>query len=315
MGKRTELDFGLATLDDLFSSEKEREEARLKKIEEIPIELIDPFPEHPYKVKDDEDMLNLVESIKEYGVLTPATIRKKEDGRYEILSGHRRCRACQIVGIPTLRAEVVEMDKDAATIFMVDSNLQRTTILPSEKAFSYKMRLDAMNRQAGRPSKNLTPVESDLGKLRTNELLGKEVGESREQIRRYIRLTELDQTLLDMVDEGKIALRPAVELSYLPIPLQKAVYENIELEQCTPSHDQTIRMRRAHEQGKLNEEVISYIMQEEKPNQKEKIVLKSDRVRKLLPKDLPYNERESYIVKALEFYGKHRTHQARLDAR
>ena len=158
-------------------------------------------------------------------------------------------------------------------------------------------------------------MESDLGKLRTNELLGKEVGESREQIRRYIRLTELDQTLLDMVDEGKIALRPAVELSYLPIPLQKAVHENIELEQCTPSHDQTIRMRRAHEQGKLNEEVISYIMQEEKPNQKEKIVLKSDRVRKLLPKDLPYNERESYIVKALEFYGKHRTHQARSDAR
>jgi len=313
MGKRTELDFGLATLDDLFSSEKEREEARLKKIEEIPLELIDPFPEHPYKVKDDEDMLNLVESIKEYGVLTPATIRKKEDGRYEILSGHRRCRACQIVGISTLRAEVVEMDKDSATIFMVDSNLQRTTILPSEKAFSYKMRLDAMKRQGKRSDLTSSPVATKLG--RSDVELGEAVGESKDQIRRYIRLTELDSRLLDMVDEGKIALRPAVELSYLPIPMQKIVAENIEIEQCTPSHDQTIRMRRAYEQGKLNEEVISYIMQEEKPNQKEKIVLKSDRVRKLLPKDLPYNEREGYIVKALEFYGKHRSQQDRSDAR
>lgn len=313
MGKKTNLDFGLGTLDDLFSTQEERDEAKLKKIEEIPLELIDPFPDHPYKVRDDEDMQNLVESIKEYGVLTPATIRKKEDGRYEILSGHRRCRACQLVGISTLRAEVVEMDKDAATIFMVDSNLQRTTILPSEKAFSYKMRLDAMKRQGKRVDLTSAPVERKFSEAR--EQIGAEVGESREQVRRYIRLTELDPKILDMVDEGKIALRPAVELSYLPIPMQKIVAENIELEQCTPSHDQTIRMRRAHEQGKLNEEVISYIMQEEKPNQKEKIVLKSDRVRKLLPKDLPYNEREAYIVKALEFYGKHRSQQDRSDSR
>lgn len=313
MGKKTDLDFGLAKLDDLFSTEEERQEAKLKKIEEIPLELIDPFPDHPYKVRDDEDMQNLVESIKEYGVLTPATIRKKKDGRYEILSGHRRFRACEIVGISTLRAEVVQMNKDAATIFMVDSNLQRTTILPSEKAFSYKMRLEAMKRQGKRT--DLTCATSVHKSDKSRDILANDVGESHETVRRYIRLTELYPDLLDMVDEGKIALRPAVELSYLPLPMQRAVHENIELEQCTPSHDQTIRMRRAHEQGKLNEEVISYIMQEEKPNQKEKIVLKSDKVKKLLPKDLPYNERESYIVKALEFYGKYRKAQDRSDAR
>lgn len=317
MGKKTNLEFGLGTLDDLFSTEEERQEAKLKKIEEIPLELIDPFPEHPYKVRDDEDMQNLVESIKEYGVLTPATIRKKEDGRYEILSGHRRCRACQLVGIPTLRAEVVEMDRDSATIFMVDSNLQRTTILPSEKAFSYKMRLDAMKRQGKRVDLTSMPVAEKLeGKAaRSVTKLGNKVGESGDQIRRYIRLTELDPKLLEMVDEGKIALRPAVELSYLPIPMQKIVAENIEIEQCTPSHDQAIRMRKAEQQGNLSQEVISFIMQEEKPNQKEKIVLKSDKVKKLLPKDLAYNEREAYIVKALEFYGKHRKSQDRSDAR
>lgn len=315
MGKKTNLEFGLGTLDDLFSTEEERQEAKLKKIEEVPLELIDPFPEHPYKVRDDEDMANLVESIKEYGVLTPATVRKKADGRYELLSGHRRKMACEKAGLFTLRAEVVEMNKDAATIFMVDSNLQRTTILPSEKAFSYKMRLEAMNRQAGRPSKKLTPVESDLVKVRTNEKLGQEVGESREQIRRYIRLTELLPDLLDMVDEGKIALRPAVEMSYIPKGLQRSIADNIEMEQCTPSHDQTIRMRKAYEKGELNAAKIAEIMQEEKPNQKEKIMLKSDKVKKYLPKDLPIEKREAYIVKALEFYGKHRSQQDRSDSR
>lgn len=315
MGKKTNLEFGLGTLDDLFSTEEERQEAKLKKIEEVPLGLIDPFPKHPYKVRDDEDMQNLVESIKEYGVLTPATIRKKEDGRYEILSGHRRCRACQLVGIPTLRAEVVEMDRDSATIFMVDSNLQRTTILPSEKAFSYKMRLDAMKRQGRRTDLTSAPLGPKLPGESSAHELARDVGDSRTQIQRYIRLTELYPPLLDMVDEGKIALRPAVELSYLPTPMQKIVAENIEIEQCTPSHDQAIRMRKAEQQGNLSEEVISFIMQEEKPNQKEKIVLKSDRVRKLLPKDLPIEKREAYIVKALEFYGKHRSHQDRSDAR
>lgn len=313
MGKKTELDFGLATLDDLFSTQEERDEAQLKKIEEIPLELIDPFPDHPYKVRDDEDMQNLVESIKEYGVLTPATVRKKADGRYELLSGHRRKMACEKAGLFTLRAEVVEMNKDAATIFMVDSNLQRTTILPSEKAFSYKMRLDAMKRQGKRSDLTSSPVATKLG--RADVELGEAVGESKDQIRRYIRLTELLPELLDMVDEGKIALRPAVEMSYIPKGLQRSIADNIDLEQCTPSHDQTIRMRRAYEKGELNAAKITEIMQEEKPNQKEKITLRSDRVRKYLPKDLPIEKREAYIVKALEFYGKHRKSQDRSDSR
>ena len=314
MGKKTELDFGLATLDDLFSTQEERDEAQLKKIEEIPLELIDPFPDHPYKVRDDEDMANLVESIKEYGVLTPATVRKKADGRYELLSGHRRKMACEKAGLFTLRAEVVEMNKDAATIFMVDSNLQRTTILPSEKAFSYKMRLEAMKRQVGRPSKNESPVATNL-RGRSDEELAEMVGEGKDNIRRYIRLTELLPELLDMVDEGKIALRPAVEMSYIPKGLQRSIADNIDLEQCTPSHDQTIRMRRAYEKGELNAAKITEIMQEEKPNQKEKITLRSDRVRKYFPKDLPIEKREAYIVKALEFYGKHRKSQDRSDSR
>lgn len=317
MGKKTELDFGLATLDDLFSTQEERDEAQLKKIEEIPLELIDPFPDHPYKVRDDEDMQNLVESIKEYGVLTPATVRKKADGRYELLSGHRRKMACEKAGLFTLRAEVVEMNKDAATIFMVDSNLQRTTILPSEKAFSYKMRLEAMKRQGKRVDLTSMPVAEKLeGKAaRSITRLGNEVGESGDQVRRYIRLTELLPELLDMVDEGKIALRPAVEMSYIPKGLQRSIADNIAMEQCTPSHDQTIRMRRAYEKGELNAAKITEIMQEEKPNQKEKITLRSDRVRKFLPKDLPIEKREAYIVKALEFYGKHRSQQDRSDAR
>ena len=315
MGKKTELDFGLATLDDLFSTQEERDEAQLKKIEEIPLELIDPFPDHPYKVRDDEDMANLVESIKEYGVLTPATVRKKADGRYELLSGHRRKMACEKAGLFTLRAEVVEMNKDAATIFMVDSNLQRTTILPSEKAFSYKMRLEAMKRQGKRNDLTSEPVARKLMGKESAEILGEAVGEGKDNIRRYIRLTELLPDLLDMVDEGKIALRPAVEMSYIPKGLQRSIADNIAMEQCTPSHDQTIRMRKAYEKGELNAAKIAEIMQEEKPNQKEKIMLKSDKVKKYLPKDLPIEKREAYIVKALEFYGKYRKSQDRSDAR
>ena len=315
MGKKTNLDFGLAKLDDLFSTEEERQEAKLKKIEEIPLELIDPFPDHPYKVRDDEDMANLVESIKEYGVLTPATVRKKADGRYELLSGHRRKMACEKAGLFTLRAEVVETDKDAATIFMVDSNLQRTTILPSEKAFSYKMRLEAMKRQGKRTDLTSVPVAQKSNGTVSRDVLAEAVGESGDQIRRYIRLTELLPDLLDMVDEGKIALRPAVEMSYIPKGLQRSIADNIEMEQCTPSHDQTIRMRKAYEKGELNAAKIAEIMQEEKPNQKEKIMLKSDKVKKYLPKDLPIEKREAYIVKALEFYGRHRNQQDRSDAR
>lgn len=302
--------FVLSSVDDLFTTQEMRDEAKLAKIHEIPIEDIDEFPEHPYKVKDDEDMLNLMESIRYNGVLTPATVRKKEDGRYEMLSGHRRKRACELLGMETLRCEIVELDRDSAIIFMCDSNLQRTTILPSEKAFAYKMRLDAMNRQGKRTDLTSTPLES---KFRTNERLGIEVGESREQIRRYIRLTELIPEILELVDEGKIALRPAVEISYLPDELQYELLDNIEMESCTPSHDQTLRMRKLLHDDKLTPESIAAIMQEEKPNQREKIVLRGDKAKHLLPKDLSPSKREEYILAALEYYARYRLKQREKD--
>ena len=297
--------FTLGTVDDMFTTQEMRDDAKLARIHEIPLDEIDEFPEHPYKVKDDEDMMNLVESIRENGVLTPATVRKKEDGRYEMLSGHRRWRACQLLGMDTLRCEIVELDRDAATIFMCDSNLQRTTILPSEKAFAYKMRLDAMKRMPGRPSVNSGPADQNLKGTVSRDNLAQEVGESAKQIQRYIRLTELIPQLLEMVDDNKIALRPAVEISYLPKNLQKELLDNIEMEACTPSHDQTLRMRNLLRQNKLTPEVITMIMQEEKPNQKEKIILRDDRTRNLLPKNLPVSQREEYIIKALEHYGRY----------
>lgn len=304
MPKDNSVGMRLPSLDDIFTSQKERDEADLKKIYEIPLSEIDPFPDHPFKVKDDDDMLNLVESVKANGVLTPATVRKKEDGRYELLSGHRRMRACELAGIDKLRCEIVEMSRDEATVFMVESNFQRTTILPSEKAFAYKMRLEAMNRLPGRPSKEkLTPVVSN--KERTNEALGKEVGESREQIRRYIRLTELIPELLNMVDEGSMAMRPAVEISYIPKELQKEIYEMIDMEQCTPSHAQTIRMRKMLNEDKLTPEAIEAIMLEEKPNQRDKIVLHGERFQKLFPPNLPISRREDYVANAMEYYGKY----------
>ena len=274
-------DFVLPTLDDLFSTQEMRDEKKLARIRDIPIELIDSFPDHPFKVRDDEDMTQLVESIKERGVITPATVRPKDDGRYELVSGHRRKRACELAGMETLRCEVVELTRDEATILMVESNYQRSQILPSEKAFAYKMRLDAMNRQGKRTDLTSTPVES---KLRSNESLGNETGESREQIRRYVRLTNLVPELLQFVDEGKIKMRPAVELSYLDEDCQRDVVDEIDMTDSTPSHDQTIRMRKFFDEGKLTTEVIQAIMEEEKPNQKEKIVLRGERVRQLIPK-------------------------------
>lgn len=297
--------FTIGTVDDMFTTQEMRDDAKLARIHEIPLDEIDEFPEHPYKVKDDEDMMNLVESIRENGVLTHATVRKKEDGRYEMLSGHRRWRACQLLGMDTLRCEIVELDRDAATIFMCDSNLQRTTILPSEKAFAYKMRLDAMKRMPGRHKENGGPLGPNSILGRSRDILASEVGESAKQIQRYIRLTELIPQLLDMVDDNKIALRPAVEISYLPKDLQKELLENIEMEACTPSHDQTLRMRNLLRQNKLTPEVITMIMQEGKPNQKEKIILRDDRTRNLLPKNLPVSQREEYIIKALEHYGRY----------
>lgn len=304
--------FTLGSADDLFTTQEMRDDAKLARIHEIPLDEIDEFPDHPYKVKDDEDMMNLMESIKENGVLTPATVRKKGDGRYEMLSGHRRHRACQLLGLDTLRCEIVELDRDAATIFMCDSNLQRTMILPSEKAFAYKMRLDAMNRQGKRTDLTYSPVGNKSERTTSHEL-SEQVGDSKSQIFRYIRLTELIPELLDMVDEGQIAMRPAVEISYLPKELQEELLENMEIEACTPSHDQAMRMKGLFKQGKLTPEVISAIMQEEKPNQREKVILRDERTIKLLPRDLPVSEREEYILKALEHYGRYLRKQRDLE--
>ena len=303
MARKQEIDFDLPKLDDLFTTQEERDEAKLKKIYDIPIDQIDDFPDHPFKVIDDEDMLNLTESIKEYGIITPAIVRKKEDGRYELIAGHRRKRACELAGLETLRSEVVDMERDEAIIFMVDSNLQRTKILPSEKAFSYKMRLEAMKRQGKRTDLTSAPLEP---KLRTNKILANEVNDSVSQIKRYIRLTELIPEILEMVDREEIALRPAVELSYLPKELQQNLLEIMDMEQCTPSHAQTLRMRRMLENGKLTGEALLAIMQEEKPNQKERLVLRDSRVQKLFPRNLPPEKREEYIIKAMEYYGKYR---------
>ena len=309
-------DFTLTRLDDLFTTQEQRDDEKLSKIRDIPLTEIDDFPDHPFKVRDDEDMAQLVESVKERGVITPATVRQKEDGRYEIISGHRRKRACELAGFETLRCEVVDLDRDEAIILMVESNYQRSQILPSEKAFAYKMRLEAMNRKAGRPSKeNLTPVESDYEKLRTNEKFANEVGESREQIRRYIRLTNLVPELVELVDVGRIKMRPAVELSYLDDDCQRDVVDEIDLNDCTPSHDQTIRMRKFFDEGKLTTEAIQAIMSEEKPNQREKIVLRGDRVRQLIPKNISVSQTEDYVCKALEHYNNFLRRRAERDER
>ncbi len=305
-------DFTLTRLDDLFSTQEQRDEEKLSKIRDIPLELIDDFPDHPFKVRDDEDMQQHVESIKERGVITPATVRQKEDGRYELISGHRRKRACELAGFDTLRCEVVDLNRDEATILMVESNFQRSQILPSEKAYAYKMRLDAMNRQGQRTDLTSTPLVS---KSRTNEELGNQVGKSREQIRRYVRLTNLVPELLEFVDEGRIKMRPAVELSYLDEDCQRDVVDEIDMNDATPSHDQTIRMRKFFDEGKLTTEAIQAIMSEEKPNQKEKIVLRGDRVRQLIPKNIPISQTEEFVCKALEHYNKYLRQRADRDSR
>lgn len=257
-------------------------------------------------------MMQLVESVKERGIITPATVRQKEDGRYELVSGHRRKRACELAGFETLRCEVVDLTRDEATILMVESNFQRSQILPSEKAYAYKMRLEAMNRQGQRTDLTSTPVVS---KLRTNETLGNEVGESREQIRRYIRLTNLVPELLDLVDEGRMKMRPAVEISFLDEDCQRDLVDEIDLNDCTPSHDQTIRMRKMFEEGKLTPEAIQAIMSEQKPNQRERIVLSGDKVRQYIPKNIPLNQTEDYVCKALEHYASYLRKRAERDVR
>lgn len=297
--------FDLPKLDEYFTTQEQRDDAKLKKIHEIPLEEIDEFPDHPFKVLDDEDMMNLAESVREQGIITPATLRKKEDGRYEILSGHRRKRACELAGLDTLRSEVVEMDRDAAVIFMVDSNLQRTTILPSEKAFSYKMRLEAMKRQGKRTDLTCAPLAHKLKGQKSRDVLAEEIGESKDQIRRYIRLTELIPELLEKVDKGEIALRPAVDISYLPEDIQRSLLDTIEMEQCTPSYAQTRRMRTLLAEGKLTDEAIYAIMQEEKPNQKEKFTISASKIEKVLPQSVKASQREDFILKAIDYYAKH----------
>ncbi|MBR0379483.1 MAG: ParB/RepB/Spo0J family partition protein [Mogibacterium sp.] len=364
MPKETGNEIKLPSLDELFSSQEERDDAKLKRIHVIPINEIDPFPDHPFKVRDDEDMMNLIESIRAQGVLTPCMVRKKKDGRYELISGHRRKRACELLGMDTLRCEIVELSKEQATILMTESNFQRSTILPSEKAFAYKMRLDAMKMLVSRMVENQKkgrnyggePVGPQLEKARehlinsyglteeyagalgnaesrrhdhdqgapvghlpsgmkSRDVIAVNMGESKSQIQRYIRLTELIPELLDLVDEGKMGIRPAVELSYLG-PRQRDVLEAIEMEQCTPTHEQAKRMRKLYEEQKLTPESIEAVMMEQKGNQKERIVLRSERFSRLFPPDLPASKREDYVAAAMEYYARHRQRQRdRDDAR
>ena len=302
MSARKHIDLGLTGYDELFMTDDSRKEARLPHIYEIPLEQIDDFPNHPFQVRLDEDMDQLVQSVKERGVITPVTLRQKEDGRYELVSGHRRRKACELAGITTIPAEIKELDRDSAIILMVESNLQRSTILPSEKAFSYKMRLEAMKRQAGRPPKeNVSPVGTNF---RSDSELAQQTGDSRNQIHRYIRLTELIPTILQMVDEGKIAFRPAVELSYLTTEEQKVLADAMACADATPSLAQAIKMKEFSKNGKLNPEVIESIMGEEKPNQKEKYTFRAERLRPLIPKSVPYSQTEDFICKALEHYNR-----------
>lgn len=307
-------DFALPTLDDLFSTQQEREDAKLEKIRNIPLELIDDFPNHPFNVRDDDDMVQLVESIKTNGVLTPAVLRQKEDGRYELVSGHRRKRACELAGLTTLRSEIKDLTRDEAIVYMVESNFQRTTILPSEKAFAYKMRLEAIKRQGQRT--DLTSATLLQKSVKTSrEIIAENSGESHEQVRKYIRLTNLIPELLQLVDEGRIKMRPAVELSYLDEDCQRDVALQIDINDCTPSHDQTIRMRKMFESGKLTTEAVEAIMSEEKPNQRERIVLHGDRVRSLIPKSVKLKDTEDYVCKALEHYRRYLRSRAERDGR
>ena len=306
MARSRESKIELTAYDDLFQTDESREEAKLSKIRDIPIAEIDEFPDHPFKVLMDEDMEQLVDSIKRNGIVTPATVRVKEDGRYELISGHRRKKACELAGFNTLKCEVKELTRDEAIIIMVESNLQRSTILPSEKAFAYKMRLEAMKRQAGRaPKENSSPMATNFSKGRSDEELGELVGESKDQIRRFIRLTELVPEILQMVDDRQIAFRPAVEISYLSEEQQYTLLEAIQYNDATPSLAQAIKMKKFMQDGKLTDEVIQSVMEEEKPNQKEKPAFRDERITKLIPKNVPRGQETDFVVKALEFYNRH----------
>ena len=297
-------DLGMTPLDDLFSTDESRAEAQLEKVVTLNPADISDFPSHPFKVKQDEAMAEMVDSVKRYGVLVPALVRPKANGGYEMVAGHRRKCAATLASITEMPCIVRNLTDDEATIIMVDSNLQRETILPSEKAFAYKMKLEAMKRQAGRP-KNSAPLEPNLKGTRSNEELAANSPDSRSQIQRYIRLTELIVLVLDMVDSGKIAFRPAVELSYLTKEQQQSLYDTMECEDCTPSLAQAIKMKEFSRDGKLTEEVILSIMQEEKPNQREKPAFRDERITRLIPKSIPRGQETDFVIRALEFYNRH----------
>lgn len=309
------LNLGLTSaLDELFMDDQGRAENRLPKIYDIPISEIDDFPDHPFYVRNDEDMDQLVASVKERGIITPVMLRRKEDGRYEIVSGHRRKKACELAGLEKIKAEIRDLTRDEAIMLMVESNLQRSKILPSEKAFAYKMRLDAMRRQQGeRTDLTSAPLGQKLDGKTTREQIADQSPDSHSQIQRYIRLTNLVPELLHMVDDGRIALRPAVELSYLHPAEQLSLVDTISYEESTPSLAQAIKMRQFSREGKLDSDVILSIMCETKGNQQEKIRIPTDRIRKYIPKDLTPQKTEEYILAALEHYQKYRERQYRDD--
>ena len=304
----------LTSVDSLFTTQEERDTATQPRVQEIPIDQIDDFPNHPFKVRMDDNMIEMAESVKQHGILVPAIVRPKENGHYEMVAGHRRKLACTLIAKLQLPCIVRELTDEEATIIMVDSNLQREQLLPSEKAFAYKMKLDAMRRQVGRPSRdNSATLLQNFGGKTSRELLADQAGESHEQIRKYIRLTELIPEVLDLVDNSvlkekdklQIALRPAVELSYLTQQEQHDLYETMITEDCTPSHVQAMKMRKFSEEGRLNMDVIFSIMQEEKPNQREKPAFRDERITRLIPKSIPRGQETDFVIRALEFYNRH----------
>lgn len=306
MPRVKKLDLGMTALDELFMNDKERAENKLPKIFDIPLSEIDDFPGHPYRVLDDEDMQNLMESIKDRGVITPAMVRKKDDGRYEMISGHRRRHASERLGLETLRCEVVEVSRDEAIILMVDSNAQRSVILPCDKGRAYKMKLEAIKRQQGERT-DLTSVPSGqkLNGKTSREILAENSEDSNTQIQRYIRLTNLVPELQDFVDKGQMKMRPAVELSYLDEETQRDIVDRIDETEAFPSHDQAIRIRKAYEAGEIDYDKVRDIMAEEKPNQKPKFKFSFDRLKPYIPKDYSDSKAEDYVIKALEFYQKY----------
>ena len=304
MARNRETKIELTAYDDLFQTDESRAEAALSKIRDIPLLEIDEFPDHPFKVLMDEDMEQLVESIKRNGVMTPATVRLKEDGRYELISGHRRKKACELAGLETLKCDK-DLTRDEAIIIMVESNLQRSVILPSEKAFAYKMRLEAMNRQGQRSDLTSSPLDNKLKGTTSAQQVSKNSGDSQPQIYRFIRLTELVPEILQMVDERQIAFRPAVEISYLAEEQQYTLLEAMSYNDATPSLAQAIKMKKFNQDRKLTDEVIQSIMEEEKPNQKEKPAFRDERITKLIPKTVPKGQETDFVVKALEFYNRH----------